>query len=207
MSSRPDLLCSCRRRTMTHAPAERRTTRTNALTAMPEMRGALRSDDESEATTVITAGAFSTATPSAVEAASAVPRLEESEVCTWSAVLEAGTAMVAVMRTLAATTRIVTSDLSTPAASATFCCKLDLSLSERSLTLPLAVSVSTTVPVEGGGGGSEGEGDGGGGNGNGEGGGGEGEGSAVDGAAGGACAHDSKLGAAPTAVAARWHSR
>ena len=59
-----------------------------------------------------------------------VPRVEESEVCTWSAVLEAGTAMVAVMRTLAAVTRIVTSDLSTPAALATFCCKRDLSLSE-----------------------------------------------------------------------------
>ena len=38
--------------------------------------------------------------------------------------------MVAVMRTLAAATRIVTSDLSTPAASASFCCKLALLLSE-----------------------------------------------------------------------------
>ena len=63
-----------------------------------------------------TVGASSTVTPSAVEASSVVPRLEESEVCTWSAVMEAGTAMVAVMRTLAAVTWIVTSDLSTPAA-------------------------------------------------------------------------------------------
>ena len=56
-----------------------------------------------------------------------VPRLEESEVCTWSAVMEAGTAMVAVMRTLAAVTSIVTSDLSTPAVVAIFCCKLEVS--------------------------------------------------------------------------------
>eukprot|EP00964_Phaeocystis_antarctica_P042126 scaffold24121_cov72-Phaeocystis_antarctica.AAC.1 len=89
-------------------------------------------------------------TPSAAEAASAVPRVEESKLCTTSAVVEAGTAMVAVMRTLAANTRIVTSDLSTPAASATFCFKLDLTLSEKSLMLPVAVSVSTTVPIEGG---------------------------------------------------------
>eukprot|EP00964_Phaeocystis_antarctica_P113380 scaffold77420_cov63-Phaeocystis_antarctica.AAC.5 len=115
---------------------------------------------------------------SAAEASAAVPRVEESEVCTASAVVEAGTAMVAVMRTLAAATRIVTSDLSTPAASATFCCQLDLSSSEKSLTLPLAVSVSTTVPTEGDGdgiggrlgGGSEGSG------GLGEGGGGLGDG-------------------------------
>ena len=74
-----------------------------------------------------TVGTSSTVTPSAVEASSMVPRLEESEVCTWSAVIEAGTAMVAVMRTLAAVTRIATSDLSTPAAVAIFCCKLEVS--------------------------------------------------------------------------------
>ena len=129
---------------------------------------------------------------SAAEASAAVPRVEESEVCTASAVVEAGTAMVAVMRTLAAATRIVTSDLSTPAASATFCCKLDLSSSEKSLTLPLAVNVSTTVPTEGGGdggneglgGGGLGEGEGGeglGGGGLGEGGGGEGLGGGGEG--------------------------
>ena len=78
---------------------------------------------------MVMVGTSSTVMPSAVEASSAVPRLEESEVFTWSAVLEVGTAMVAVMRTLAAVTSIVTSDLSTPAAVATFCCKLDLSLS------------------------------------------------------------------------------
>eukprot|EP00964_Phaeocystis_antarctica_P093432 scaffold60280_cov70-Phaeocystis_antarctica.AAC.1 len=119
-----------------------------------------------EGATVVV-GTPSTVRPSTAEAASAVPRVEESEVCTSSAVMEAGTAMVAVTRTLAAATRIVTSDLSTPAASATFCCKLDLSLSEKSLTLPLAVSVSTTVPTEGSGdggaGGAGGSGGGGGG--------------------------------------------
>ena len=75
-------------------------------------------------------GTFSTVTPSAAEAASAVPRVEESDVCTSSAVMEAGTAMVAMTSTLAATTRIVTSDSSTCAASATFCRNLALSLSE-----------------------------------------------------------------------------
>ena len=92
--------------------------------------------------------------------------------------MEVGTAIVVVMRTLAAVTWIVTSDLSTPAASATFCCKLALSSSEKSLTLPLAVSVSTTVPAKGGGGelGGCGSGLGGGGGGLGRGGGGLGEG-------------------------------
>ena len=75
-------------------------------------------------------GTSSIVSPSAAEAASAVPRVEASEVCTSSAAIEAGTAMVAVMRTLEAATRIVTSDSSTPAASATFCCKLALLLSE-----------------------------------------------------------------------------
>ena len=149
----------------THAPAER-TTQTKAPVAMPTMRGTLRLDDDTEAMvdSTVMLGVSSTVTPSAMEAASALPRLEESEVCTWSAVVEAGTERVAVMRTLAAATRIVTSDLSTPAALATFCCKLEMSLSEKSLTLPLAVSVSTTVSVEGGddgGGGGLGEGGGG----------------------------------------------
>ena len=75
-------------------------------------------------------GTSSIVIPSAAEAAAAVPRVEESESCTTSAVVEAGTAIVAVMRTLAAVTRIVTSDLSTPAALATFCCKLETSVSE-----------------------------------------------------------------------------
>ena len=95
------------------------------------MRGTLRSsDDESDMSdSTVMVGASSTVTPSVVEAATAVPRLEESEVRSTSAVVEAGTAMVALMRTLAAITRIVTSDLSMPAALATFCCKLDLSFS------------------------------------------------------------------------------
>ena len=76
--------------------------------------------DGGSARATVVVGTSSTVNPSAVEAALAVPRVEESEVCTSSAVMEAGTAMVAVTRTLAAATRIVTSDLSTPAASATF---------------------------------------------------------------------------------------
>ena len=95
---------------------------------MPTIAGTSRSSSDRDDFTVIV-GISSTVMPSAVEASSAVPRLEESEVFTWSAVLEVGMAMVAVMRTLAAVTLIVTSDLSTPAAVATFCCKLDLSLS------------------------------------------------------------------------------
>ena len=96
------------------------------------MRGTLRSDDETEARfdSTVMLGISSTEMPSAVEVASALPRLEESEVCSTSAVVEAGTAIVAVIRTLAAATRIVTSDLSTPAALATFCCKLEISSSE-----------------------------------------------------------------------------
>ena len=54
----------------------------------------------------------------------ALPRVEESDSCTTTAVVSAGTAMVAVMRTLAAVMRIVTIDLSTPAAVAMPCCKL-----------------------------------------------------------------------------------
>ena len=49
-------------------------------------------------------GSDSTVMPSAAEAAAAVPRVAASEVCTASAVVEAGTAMVAVMITLAAAT-------------------------------------------------------------------------------------------------------
>ena len=151
---------------------------TSALAiAMPTMSGTLRSSDSSMSDSTVIVGTSSTVISSAVEASLAVPRVEESEVCTWSAVLEVGTAMVAVMRTLAAVTRIMTSDLYTPAASATFCCKLDMSLSEKSLTLPLTVSVSTTVSVEGGGDGVGGEGGGGGG---GEGGGDEGDGGGGD---------------------------
>ena len=74
-----------------------------------------------------TVGTDSTVTPSAVEAAAAVARLEESAFCSVVAFVEAGTEMVAVMITLAAATLIVTSDLSTPAAVATACCRLEVS--------------------------------------------------------------------------------
>ena len=58
--------------------------------------------------------------------------------------------MVAVMIMLAAVISMVTSDLSTPAASATFSCKAEVSV--YSVMLPLTVSRTKTVSVEGGGG-------------------------------------------------------
>jgi len=71
----------------------------------------------------------STEIPSAAEtsAADPVPRLEESTAYTAVAVFAAGTAMVAVIITLAAATWMVTSDLSTPAAVAMLCCKPEMS--------------------------------------------------------------------------------
>ena len=47
-------------------------------------------------------GSDSTLIPSTAEAEVALPRVEESDSCTTTAVVSAGTAMVAVMRTLAA---------------------------------------------------------------------------------------------------------
>ena len=76
--------------------------------------------------TIMTADFASIVMPSAVEAAAAVPRVELSEVCTAAAVVEAGTAMVAVMSTLPAVTTMVTSDSSTPAAVAIPCRKLEM---------------------------------------------------------------------------------
>ena len=67
---------------------------------------------------MVVVGASSTVMPSAVEAAAAVPRVAPREVCTAAGVVEAGTAMVAVMSTLPAATLIVTSDASTPALAA-----------------------------------------------------------------------------------------
>ena len=64
---------------------------------------------------------------SRLDAASAEGRLAEIRFCTEMAVTAAGTAMLAVMITLAAATLIVTSDLSTPAAVAIFCSKLEVS--------------------------------------------------------------------------------
>ena len=74
-----------------------------------------------------TVGSDSTVMPSAVEAAAAVPRLEESEVCNAAAVVDAGIESMAVMITLPAVTLIVTSDLSKPVTVAMLCCKLEVS--------------------------------------------------------------------------------
>ena len=63
-------------------------------------------------------GSDCTVMPSAAEAATAVPRLKESEVCTAAGVVEAGTAIVAVMITLAAVTSMDTEVAATLAASA-----------------------------------------------------------------------------------------
>ena len=74
-------------------------------------------------------GSDSTVMPSAAEAAAAVPRVEASEVCTAAGVVEAGTAMVAVMITEAAATLMVTSEASsTPAAVAIFSRRLVVSV-------------------------------------------------------------------------------
>ena len=63
-------------------------------------------------------GSDSTVMPSAAEAEAAVPRVEESEVCTAAGVVEAGTVIVAVMITLAAVTSMDTEAAATLAASA-----------------------------------------------------------------------------------------
>ena len=91
------------------------------------MMGTVEFVSESPSVTILKVGSDSTVIPSAAEAAAAVPRLEESEVFSAAALMEAGTAMVAVMITLAAATPIVTSDLSTPAAVAILFCKLEVS--------------------------------------------------------------------------------
>ena len=107
------------------------------------------SDPGGSATTMV--GVDTTVTPSAAEAVAAVPRLEESVVCMAAGVVEAGTAMVAVMSTLAAATVTVTAEASTPATSA-----IELRravVSAYSLRLPLAIIVRTTG---GGGGGAAG---------------------------------------------------
>ena len=65
--------------------------------------------------------------PSAAEAAAGVPTMAVSEVSTVAAGMAVGTAMAAVMITLAAATLIVTSEASTPAAVAMFCRKDEVS--------------------------------------------------------------------------------
>ena len=69
----------------------------------------------------------STVMPSAVLAAAAVGRAEESASCTAATLVWAGTAIVAVMSTLAATTLMETSEESTPAAVPILCRRLDVS--------------------------------------------------------------------------------
>ena len=81
-----------------------------------EAGGAGGAVDEGVRTTV---GVPSTVMPSAVEAAAALESSEASADCTADAVVEAGTAMVAVMITEAAATLMLTSEASTPASSAT----------------------------------------------------------------------------------------
>ena len=103
------------------------TTRMMLLLPSPLTACSLSPKSPAAAAFVATVGTDSTVMPSTVEAASAVASLEESEVCTAVAVVEAGTAMRAVIITLAAATLIVTSDLSMPAAAATLCCKLEVS--------------------------------------------------------------------------------
>ena len=76
---------------------------------------------------VVMVGVVSTVIPSALEAASAVVRLLESAACTVEAVVVAGTVMVAMMRTLAASTRRATNDALTPASRAIMVCKFELS--------------------------------------------------------------------------------
>ena len=73
------------------------------------------------------AGISAIVMPRAAEAEAAVPRGKERDAITVVAAEEAGTAMLAVMITLAAATLIVTSDASTPAAVAMFCCKVEVS--------------------------------------------------------------------------------
>ena len=76
---------------------------------------------------VVMVGVDSTVIPSALEATSAVVRLLESAACTVEAVVMAGTVMVAMMRTLAASTRRATNDASTPARWAILVCKFEVS--------------------------------------------------------------------------------
>lgn len=97
---------------------------------------------------VITEGCSTIVMPSALEAAAVVPRFEAREACIASAVVDAGTAMVAVMITLPGAMAMTTSAVLTPAALATFRCTLEVS--GRSSMLPLAVSVTTISAVEGG---------------------------------------------------------
>ena len=72
-------------------------------------------------------GSSSTVIPSCAEAAAAVPSLVESRSCIAVAVVEAGTAMLAVIRTDPAATLISTADFATAATVAMLCCRLEVS--------------------------------------------------------------------------------
>ena len=72
-------------------------------------------------------GSVCTVMPSAAEAATAVPRLTESEVCTASGVVDHGTVIVAVMITLAAATLTDTKKAGTPALAAIEFWRLEVS--------------------------------------------------------------------------------
>ena len=77
---------------------------------------------------MVTVGSVRTGMPRAADAAAVVvPRVEAREAWTEVMVVEAGTEMVAVIRTLAAATAMATRDASTPAAAAMLCCKLEVS--------------------------------------------------------------------------------
>ena len=77
---------------------------------------------------LVTVGGVRTIMPRTAEAeVVVVPRVKAREDWTAVAVVEAGREMVAVMRTLAAATAMVTSDASTPAAVAMLCRKLEVS--------------------------------------------------------------------------------
>ena len=73
-----------------------------------------------------TVGTSSTVMPSCSEAAAAEKRLVESKDWNATAVVEAGTAMLAVICTEAAVMLIVTADVSTVAMVAMVCCKLEV---------------------------------------------------------------------------------
>ncbi len=68
-----------------------------------------------------------TSMPSALEAATAVPRVEESKLWTAAAVVEAGTAIVATMITLTAAKVMETDEASTPALMAILFSKAEVS--------------------------------------------------------------------------------
>ena len=93
-----------------------------------EETGAAEGGEESaDGDAMAMVGADSMGMPRAAEAAAAVARWLESELCTLADVDKAGTATVAVMMTEAAVTEMVTSEGSTPAAAAMLSTRLEVS--------------------------------------------------------------------------------